>query len=147
MVPRWVVVDKMVHELGALRAVVQEVEAQDDLAEDDVAVQLRSSLARAADTIHLVIGGNEGMVAQAWRTIAEAQVVGARARVAIERSRAAGEDTRKIRDRAKAESRQTAAHVEDLRGLRETTLSRSRGEDEEASAAKPGPVRVRPRAR
>jgi hypothetical protein len=88
MVPRWVVVDKLVHELGSLRAVVQEVEARPEMAENDVTLELRASLARAADTIHLVIGGDEGMLSQAWRCIAEAQEVGGRARVAFERARA-----------------------------------------------------------
>jgi hypothetical protein len=88
MVPRWVVVDKLVHELGSLRAVVQEVEARPEMAENDLTQELRASLARAADTIHLVIGGDEGMLSQAWRCIAEAQEVGSRARVAFARTRA-----------------------------------------------------------
>jgi hypothetical protein len=121
MVPRWAVVDKLVHELGSLRAVVQEFEARPQLAGDDVATELRTSLARAADTIHLVIGGDEAMVAQAWCTIADAQEVGARARLALERSRAAGEHSRVIRDRARAQGRQTERHLGDLRLLRETS--------------------------
>ncbi len=120
MVPRWAVVDKLVHELGSLRAVVQECEAEPQVAEDDVATELRASVARAADTIHLVIGGNDAMVAQAWRTIADAQEVGARARRAIERSRAAGEHSRAIRDRARTQGRHTERHLGDLRALRET---------------------------
>jgi hypothetical protein len=118
MVPSWVVVDKMVHELGSLRAVVQEVEARPDLAEDDVTLELRSSLARAADTIHLVIGGNEEMVAQAWRTIAEAQEVSARARQALARFRATHAQARVIRDSAKAHGRRTESHLQDLRAMR-----------------------------
>jgi hypothetical protein len=121
MVPRWAVVDKLVHELRALRAVVQEVEAQPQLADDDVATELRASLARAADTIHLVIGGNEAMVAQAWSTVAEAQEVGGRARQALKSSRAAGAHSRAIRDRARAQGRQTERHLGDLRALRQTT--------------------------
>jgi hypothetical protein len=143
MVPRWVVVDKLVHELGSVRAVIQEVEAQPDLAEDDVTVELRTSLARAADTIHLVIGGNEAMLAQAWRTIADAQEVGARARLALERSRSAGQQSRLIRDRAKAQGRQTAHHVEELRELRD----KKRDSTGHAPAEPRGPVPVRPRPR
>jgi hypothetical protein len=89
MVARWVVVDKLVHELGSLRAAVEEVETHPDLAEDSVTVELRDSLARAADTIHLVIGGNEGMVSQAWRRITEAQEAEARLRVAMASARSA----------------------------------------------------------
>ena len=121
MVPRWVVVDKLVHELGSLRAVVQEVEAEPQLADDNVATELRASLSRAADTIHLVIGGNDAMVAQAWRTIADAQEVGTRARLALERSRAAGEHSRVVRDRARDRGRQTQRHVSGLRALQETS--------------------------
>ena len=101
MVPRWTVVDKLVHELGSLRAVVQEVEAEAELADADVSLELRTSLARAADTVHLVIGGDEAMLAQAWRTIAEAQEVGTRARAAIERSHATGRHSRVVRASAK----------------------------------------------
>jgi len=118
MVPHWVVVDKMVHELGSLRAVVQEVEARADLAEADLALELRRSLARAADTIHLVIGGNEEMVAQAWRTIAEAQEVSARARQALARSRTTNAHVQVIRDTAKAHGRSTESQVGDLRAMR-----------------------------
>lgn len=114
MVPRWVVVDKLVHELGSVRATVQEVEAQPDLAQDDVALQLRASLARAADTIHLVIGGNEDMLAQAWRTIAEAQEIGARARLALDRSRATNAHAQTIRDHSRAHGRQTRRHIDEL---------------------------------
>jgi Mg-chelatase subunit ChlI len=124
MVPRWVVVDKLVHELGALRAVVQEVEARPELAGDDMTFELRSSLARAADTIHLVIGGNEGMLAQAWRSIAEAQEVGVRARLALEGSRATNAHARAIRDSAKAHGRHTESHIDDLRAMREASEAR-----------------------
>jgi len=95
----------MVHELGSLRAVVQEVEARADLAEADLALELRRSLARAADTIHLVIGGNEEMVAQAWRTIAEAQEVSARARRALGRSRTTNAQAQVIRDASRRASK------------------------------------------
>jgi hypothetical protein len=124
MVPGWAVVDKMVHELGSLRAVVQEIETRPDLAEDDVALELRGSLARAADTIHLVIGGNEQMVAQAWRTIAEAQEVSERARQALARSRATHAHAQVIRDAAKTHGRHTESHLEDLRAMREASDGR-----------------------
>jgi len=124
MVPRWVVVDKLVHELGSLRAVVQEAEAQPDLAEETVVAELRDTLARAADTIHLVIGGNEAMVAQAWRTIAEAQEVGVRTRLALDRSRTTGERSQVIRDRARAHGRQTERHINELRAMRDTQARR-----------------------
>jgi|SRR3989442_11696128 len=133
MVPSWVVVDKLVHELGSLRAVVQEVEARPELAEDDVALELRNSLARAADTIHLVIGGNEGMVAQAWRSIAQAQEVGVRARLAMERSRATGAHAQAIRESAKTQGRRTESHIDDLRAMREA------GESRRTSKKEPSP--------
>jgi len=87
MAARWVVVDKLVHELGSLRAAVEELETR-DLADETAAGELRSSLARAADTIHLIIGGNEGMVSQAWQRIAEAQEAEARLRLAMGAARA-----------------------------------------------------------
>jgi hypothetical protein len=124
MMPRWAVVDQMVHELGSLRAVVQEVDARPELAEADVALELRVSLARAADTIHLVIGGDEAMVAQAWRTIAEAQAVSARARQALTRSRVTHARAQVIRDAAKANGRSAASHIEDLRSMRGATEGR-----------------------
>jgi hypothetical protein len=84
MVSRWVAVDEMVHELGSLRATIQEAEGRPDLAEADVTVELRASLARAADHIHIVIGSDdETAVARAWRSIASAQEVGRRAQAAL----------------------------------------------------------------
>ena len=88
MVERWVVVDKLVHELGSLRAAVEELETRSDMPDENGAVELRASLARAADTIHLVIGGNEGMVSQAWQRIAEAQEAAARLRLEMGTARA-----------------------------------------------------------
>jgi hypothetical protein len=88
MVERWVVVDKLVHELGSLRAAVEALDARPDLADESAAQELRASLARAADTIHLVIGGNEGMVSQAWQRIAEAQEAESRLRLAAGTTRA-----------------------------------------------------------
>src|SRR6186713_3356660 len=102
---QWAVVDQLVHELGSLRAIVQEVEAEPELADADITLELRGSLGRAADTIHLVIGGNEAMVAEAWRTIAEAQKVGERARLAISRSRATHDHSTTIRENVKAKVR------------------------------------------
>jgi hypothetical protein len=125
MASRWTVVDKLVHELGSLRAVAQEFESDPGLADADVTLELRNSLARAADAVHLVIGGDEGMVEKAWRTIAEAQEVGERARLALERSRATGRQSRVIRDRAKAQGSQTAREVADLRTLRDARLAGS----------------------
>ena len=113
--PRWAVVDELVHELGSLRAVVQEVEAEPDLAEHDVALELRTSLARAADTIHLVIGGAEGLVSQARRCIAEAQEVGRRARLVLERSRATHRQSRSLRDDTRALHEHGRAVLEEAR--------------------------------
>jgi len=116
--PRWQVVDELVHELGSLRAVVQQVESQPDFTEHDVALELRASLARAADTIHLVIGGDEKMLAQARRCIAEAQEVAARARLALAGSRTTSAPAQVIRNAARAKGRHTESHIEDLRAMR-----------------------------
>jgi hypothetical protein len=123
--PRWAVVDELVHELGSLRAVVQEIESQPGLTHDDeVALELRASLARAADTIHLVIGGDEGLLAQARRCIAEARVVGERALLAVERSRATHSDTRAIRERTRAQVRQAKRHIGDLQDMQDANDAR-----------------------
>ena len=149
MVPRWAVVDKLVHELGSLRAVMDEIDARSDLAQIDIALELRASLGLAADTIHLVVGGDDAMVAQAWRTIAEAQKVGARARAAINRAHATGERSRVLRDHAKAHASQTAKQVEELRAVGEATLTPSamKGPATEHPHARPRSVPARPRPR
>jgi hypothetical protein len=118
LTPRWVVVDELVHELDSLRALAQDVEARTP-AEHDLAGELRASLARASDTIHLVIGGDEAMIAQAWRTISEAQEISARALVAVARSRATHRQAETIRERVKAEVRRLTRHREDLLALRD----------------------------
>jgi hypothetical protein len=125
MVPRWTVVDKLVHELGSLRAVVDEIDGRPDLAEDDVALELRASLGRAADTIHLVIGGDDAMVAEAWRTVAEAQEVGARARAAIDRTRAASHDSRGPDGREKGQGWPTARKPKALPSVGEASAVRT----------------------
>jgi hypothetical protein len=124
MVPSWIVVDKLVHELGSLRAVVQEVEAQPDLADHDVTVELRACVARAADTIHLVIGGNDGMVSQAWRCIAEAQELGGRVHRAVDRSRATPHGARAIREGARAKVQRGTRPSDEPKGLRLTNEPR-----------------------
>lgn len=98
----WVVVDKLVHELGSLRAVVQEIESHPGMDGDDVVVELRGLLDRAADTVHLVVGGDEAMVSKAWQCIAEAREVGARARSALDHVRATHRESNAIRDMTRA---------------------------------------------
>ena len=124
MVPRWVVVDKLVHELGSLRAAVQEVEAQPELQDADVTLELRACLSRAADVIHLVIGGDEALVSKAWHSISEAQEVSTRARAALARARAMKDQTRSIRDRTKAQVQQVKRHLDDLQGMRQAHEAR-----------------------
>jgi len=128
--PRWAVVDELVHDLGSLRALVEEVEAQPEFSQDEVALQLRSSLARAADTIHLVIGGDEAMLAQARRTIAEAQEVAARVRSAIAGAGATQHDAGVIRKQALARGGQTRRHVQDLHALQDRNRPRAPGGSE-----------------
>ena len=122
LTPRWVVVDELVHELGSLRAVAQQVESR-TLAHD-LAGELRLSLARAADTVHLVIGGDEAMIAQAWRTIADAREVSARALTAAAGSRAIHRQAATLRERVKAEVRRLERYGRDLQALREAGETR-----------------------
>ena len=110
MATSWVDVDKLVHELGSLRAVVQEIEAQPGMSEDAVAIELRSMLDRAADIVHhLVVGGDDSVVSRAWQCIAEAREVGARARRALERVQATHDSTRSIRGETQAVKEATRA--------------------------------------
>jgi hypothetical protein len=117
MEPRWVDVDKLVHELGSLRAVVQEIEAEPDLAQADITRELRACLDRAADVVHLVIGGDQGMMAQARRSMAAAQEVGARARAAVEKARALHDYSRKLQKESAARAQETRHRVSGLKEL------------------------------
>ena len=112
MATSWLDVDKLVHELGSLRAVVQEIEARPGMDGDAVVMELRGLLNRAADTVHLVVGGDEAMISKAWQCIAEAREVGARARRALDHVRATHRETNALRD-------MTRALQEDLRTVRE----------------------------
>ena len=126
---RWAVVDELVHELGSLRAVVDEADAEPNVAEADVTLELRACLAQAADTIHLVIGGDDQMVAQAWRSIAAAQEVGKKARTALEKARAVRTKARHLGQESAAHRRETQKHIRGLRDLRDTGLVRRRSAD------------------
>jgi hypothetical protein len=117
--PRWIVVDELVSELGSLRAVAQQVESQTLAAEHGLAHELRASLARATDTVHLVIGGDEAMIAQARHTIAEAQQISARARMALARGRATHRAAETIRERVRTEVRRLERFRDDLQALGE----------------------------
>jgi hypothetical protein len=123
-VPRWVVVDELVHELGSLRAVVAEVEASPGLVEGAVTHELRASMARATDTIHLVIGGDEAFIAQARRTIAEAREVSARARTAAAGTRAIYRQAATLRERIAAEVRRLERYRQGLQAMREAGETR-----------------------
>jgi hypothetical protein len=112
MSTEWVVVDKLVHELGSLRAVVQEIEAHPGLDGEGVVVELRGLLDRAADTVHLVVGGDEAMISKAWQCIAEAREVGDRARRALDHVRATHRESNSLRD-------MTRALKQDIRTVRE----------------------------
>lgn len=114
----WTTIDILVHELGAVRSVVNEVDAQPRLAEAPIALELRASLARAADTVHLVIGGDESMVAQARRCIGEAREVSQRAQRALETIRATHGTARDIRAESRERSEQTREHIQDLQEMR-----------------------------
>jgi hypothetical protein len=120
MATSWLDVDKLVHELGALRAVVQEIEGSPGMDGDEMVVELRGLLDRAADTVHLVVGGDETMVSRAWQCIAEAREVGDRARSTLERVRATHRETKAIRDmtRALQKEMQTARDETDAQLLR-----------------------------
>ena len=100
MSSRWMAVDQMIHELGSLRALVEKADAAAS-AESKELLELRTAVARAADTLHLVIAGQEDMLAKARRTLAEAREVGERAVKALERSRATQSASRTIREDAR----------------------------------------------
>jgi len=118
MLARWEVVDELVHELGALRATVREAEGR-DVGDASVVVELRASLERAADDIHLVIGGNDGMVSRARRSIALAQEVGTRARTALRRARALHDESASLRNEAAARQVEAKRRIRGLHELQE----------------------------
>ena len=124
MATNWTVIDALVHDLGAVRAVADQIDAYPRLADDAIAHELHACLARAADTVHLVIGGDGAMLSQARRCIAEAQQVGDRARMAVERARLTHEDARAIRADSRARTQQTRDHIADLNDLRQASEAR-----------------------
>ena len=105
---------------------VQQIQAEPELDEDEVTLALQASVARAADTIHLVIGGDEAMLEQARRTLAEAREVMARARAALASGRAAHQHARHTRERVNAAVMRTEGEQEGLRAVREESESRRR---------------------
>jgi hypothetical protein len=120
MVPRWAAVDELIHELGAVRSTLQLNEAEPELADADVTIELRVSVDRASDVLHQVIGGDDTVLARARRTLLEAREVAARATAALDQCRAIRAESQRARDAASAHAGESAQHREDFGAIRKS---------------------------
>ena len=95
MSSRWLTFERLICELGAIRAFTDEVEQSPELAEDAAVSQLRAALAVATGAISRTVGdfneqlddADDRLVIDAWTALAHAQEAVGRARSLIQGGR------------------------------------------------------------
>ena len=119
----WATVDRLIHDLGAIRAFVDQVEAAPDAASLPEVDSVRHAMDDATTAITRVFDdGGDQVIEAAWHAIARAQdaVRAARSRAlaarhARESSQAMAEHARAQGARARAQAQQLADQAERLR--------------------------------
>lgn len=95
----WGTVDKLIHDLGAIRAFVDEAEAMPEVCAAPEVAEVRGAMDAATDAITHLFGDTQApSVEAAWTAIARAQDAVARARVMVGRARAGYEAAERMRE-------------------------------------------------
>jgi hypothetical protein len=90
-------VDRLIHDLGAVRAFVDEAEAMVETAGGPQVVEVRTAMDEAADAIgHLFSRDDQAVVEAAWEAVAHAQDAVAKARAVITAVRSSREAARQL---------------------------------------------------
>jgi hypothetical protein len=100
----WSTVDDLIHELGAVRAFMDEAEALPETAEAPQVADVRLAMTQATDAVsHVLSEYDRAVVEAAWHAIAQAQDAVVKARVAITTIRSAREAAHKMAELARAQ--------------------------------------------
>ena len=101
----WATVDRLIHDLGEVRSVVDEAEALPETAATPVVLELRGAMDRATDAItRIFTDSHDDVLEAAWSAIAHAQDAAREARASIAAARATREDLGSIVTHARAQA-------------------------------------------
>jgi hypothetical protein len=114
----WVTVDRLIHDLGAIRAFVDEAEAVPGGSSVPQVAEVRGAMDVATDAITRIFSGSEedAAIEAAWTAVARAQDAVARARgiiVAARAGQASAESMRELNRRQLARAREHSQIVSD----------------------------------
>lgn len=100
----WGTVDRLIHDLGAVRAVVDEMEALPTCSASPALTELRATMDEATEAITRIFSDTEDSVVEAaWRAMAHAQDAAQRARGHIATARAARHVNESVTEQARAQ--------------------------------------------
>ena len=103
----WVTVDRLVHDLGAIRAFVDEAEAAPEVVSAPQVGDVRGAMEKATDAISRIFSDShdpqDTALQAAWLAIARAQDAMARARMAISEARTARDQAEQMRELTRAQ--------------------------------------------
>jgi hypothetical protein len=119
----WGTVDRLIHDLGAIRAFLDEAAAVPELSEAPQVADVRGAMDEATEAISRVLTDSQDRVVEAaWLAIAHAQDAIVKARAVIAAARAKQQDAEAMReqnrlqyDRAREQAHALADQVERLR--------------------------------
>jgi hypothetical protein len=103
----WATVDQLIHDLGAIRAFIDEAHTVPEASSSPQVVSVRGAMDEATTAITRILDGHgddRRVVEEAWQAIARAQDAVRAARVLVVRARAAGETAAAQKVQARAQS-------------------------------------------
>ena len=111
----WSTVDRLIHDLGAIRAFVDEAEALPETSAAPEVVDVRGAMDTATDAItHLFTDSDAVAVQAAWTAIAQAQDAVMRARELVASARAGHDAAQRVRELNREQLQRARDHREVL---------------------------------
>jgi hypothetical protein len=109
----WTTVDKLIHDLGAIRAFVDEAEAVPEASGTREVVEVRGAMNAATDAITVLFTDTEAAALEAaWTAIARAQDAVAKARERIAQARAGQQNADGMREANRAQLARALAQAQ-----------------------------------
>jgi hypothetical protein len=136
----WSTVDRLIHDLGAIRAFVDEAEAVPETSEAPEVAAVRGAMDAATDAItHLFTDAEAAAVEAAWTAIARAQDAVLRARGLIAAARASQEAAGRMRQRNHEQALRVLEQREELMDRMDRVRHRQLSPVEDGSLDDAGP--------